>query len=137
MHKRRATFLAAGLIAAALVPGAASAQHGPTDGHLLGTGEFGKVELVGQVQMQDAADDLIADVAVDPDGDYAYLANWGAADCAGPETGGHMDPGRRGLCGRHLGPREPGRGWLHPDAPGHPTGRGDAGRQRYDRQLQR
>jgi hypothetical protein len=31
-------------------------------------------------------------VAVDPDGDYAYLARWGGADCAGPEQGGQTSP---------------------------------------------
>jgi hypothetical protein len=96
MRRRRATLLAAGVIAAALaIPGGALAhpgQHGPTDGHLLGTGAFGKVELVGQVQVHDAFDDAVADVAVDPDGDFAYLANWGAQDCAGPETGGQTTP---------------------------------------------
>ena len=60
--------------------GSASAMHGPTEGHLLGTGEWGKIELVGQVRMHDAQPDLIADVAAF--GNYAYLANWGQADCA-------------------------------------------------------
>jgi len=63
-------------------------QHGPEVGHLVGTGEWGKIELLGQLTVSDAEPDLIADVAVDPDGDYAYLARWGGADCAGPETGG-------------------------------------------------
>jgi hypothetical protein len=75
-------------------PGVAGAhhggQHGPTTGHLTGTGEWGKIELVGQVRMHDAQADLIADVAAF--GDYAYLANWGQADCAGPETGGTNSP---------------------------------------------
>ena len=31
-------------------------------------------------------------MAVDPDGDYAYLANWGEPDCAGPEKGGQTSP---------------------------------------------
>jgi hypothetical protein len=75
-------------------PGVAAAhhggQHGPTSGHLTGTGEWGKIDLVGQVRMADAQDDLIADVAAF--GDYAYLANWGQADCAGPEKGGTNSP---------------------------------------------
>ena len=37
--------------------------------------------------MPDAEEGLIADVAVDPDGDYAYLARWGGSACAGPEGG--------------------------------------------------
>src|SRR5918993_202658 len=64
--------------------------HGPDEGHLLGEGEWGKIELVGQLQVSGAADDLIADVTAF--GDYAYLANWGVADCAGPETGGVNKP---------------------------------------------
>jgi hypothetical protein len=75
-------------------PGVAGAhhggQHGPTTGHLTGPGEWGKIDLVGQVRMDDAQDDLIADVAAF--GDYAYLANWGQADCAGPEKGGTNSP---------------------------------------------
>ena len=63
-------------------------QHGPDEGHLLGTGEWGKIKLVGQVTVADAEEGLIADVAVDPDGDYAYLARWGGAECAGPEGNG-------------------------------------------------
>jgi hypothetical protein len=70
--------------------GAHPAQHGELDGHLIGTGEWGKIELVGQVRMEDAQDDLIADVAAF--GDYAYLANWGQPDCAGPEKGGKGSP---------------------------------------------
>ena len=80
--------------------------HGEDDGHLLidnlinepadlhpdGEGDWGKLELIGQVGVHDAQPDIIADVAVDPDGDYAYLANWGATDCAGPETGGRTSP---------------------------------------------
>lgn len=53
-------------------------QHGPLEGHLLGDGEWGKIELVGQLTVSDAEEGLIADVAVDPDEDYAYLARWGA-----------------------------------------------------------
>jgi hypothetical protein len=63
-------------------------QHGEDEGHLLGDGEWGKIELVGQLTVSDAEEGLIADVAVDPDGDYAYLARWGGAECAGPEGNG-------------------------------------------------
>ncbi len=68
--------------------GSAHDQHGSDDGHLLGSGEWGKIELIGQVTVSDAEEGLIADVAVDPDGDYAYLARWGGAECAGPEGNG-------------------------------------------------
>ena len=63
-------------------------QHGEDEGHLLGTGEWGKIEFVAQFTVSDAEEGLIADVAVDPDGDYAYLARWGGAECAGPEGNG-------------------------------------------------
>src|SRR5918993_1671062 len=80
--------------ALAFVPGLAAAdpgQHGPKEGHLIGTGEFGKIDLLGVVDVTDTPD-LIADVAVSPDGNTAYLANWGEPDCAGPETGGQTSP---------------------------------------------
>ena len=72
-------------------------QHGDTEGHLLGPGEWGKIELIDVVELYDPNDpafgrELIADVGVDPDGDYAYLANWGFPDCAGPEAGGQKSP---------------------------------------------
>lgn len=66
-------------------------QHGTNEGHLLGTGESGKIDLVDVVDLTDIPD-LIADVTVSPDGNTAYLANWGEPDCAGPETGGQNSP---------------------------------------------
>lgn len=63
-------------------------QHGEIEGHLLGEGQWGKIEKLGDVRVHDAEEGLIADVAVDPDGDYAYLARWGGAECAGPEGNG-------------------------------------------------
>src|SRR5215207_9667751 len=80
--------------ALALVPGVAAAdpgQHGTDEGHLLGTGEWGKIDLVDVVDVTDTPD-LIADVTVSPDGNTAFLANWGEPDCAGPETGGQTSP---------------------------------------------
>ncbi len=95
MNRSRLTRRVVGAVIAAclLVPAAAAAhtgQHGADDGHLFGTGEWGKIELVGQLEVSGAADDLIADVAAF--GNYAYLANWGEADCSGPETGGVNTP---------------------------------------------
>lgn len=66
-------------------------QHGLDEGHLAGTGEFGKIDLVDVVGLTNTPD-LIADVSVSPDGNTAYLANWGEPDCAGPETGGQTSP---------------------------------------------
>jgi hypothetical protein len=66
-------------------------QHGFDEGHLIGTGEFGKIDLVDVVDVTDTPD-LIADVTVSPDGNTAFLANWGEPDCAGPETGGQTSP---------------------------------------------
>jgi hypothetical protein len=72
----------------------ASAQHGPTTGHIFadpaldtdGDGDWGKIEFVSQLTVHDAEPELIADVTAF--GNYAYLARWGGADCAGPEGGG-------------------------------------------------
>ena len=66
-------------------------QHGDMDGHLLGDGAWGGVELVSEERVTDTPE-LVADVAVSPDGMWAYLANWGEPDCAGPETGGQTSP---------------------------------------------
>jgi len=74
---------------------APSHQHGGDEGHLSGTRAWGKIELIDVVELYDAADlgpGLIADVGVDSTGNYAYLANWGFPDCAGPESGGINSP---------------------------------------------
>src|ERR671911_735218 len=85
-----AGLLIVGLVGTALP--AAGHQHGTDEGHLLGTGEEGKIEFVSKVEVSGAGPELIADVAVDPDGDFAYLANWGSPDCPtlekGNESGG-------------------------------------------------
>ena len=65
---------------------------GPTSGHLIGTGDWGNLDLLSRLKLSGAHNDLVADVAVSPDGETAYLANWGADDCAGPETGGQNSP---------------------------------------------
>ena len=83
-----------GAVAAAclLVTGAAAAnpgQHGGDEGHLIGTGEWGKIDFVGKVEVTET-EGLVADVAAY--GNYAYLANWGEPDCAGPEKGGVNSP---------------------------------------------
>ena len=78
--------------AALLVPGTALAdpgQHGPNEGHLLGEGEWGKIDFLGSAEVTQT-EGLVADVAAY--GDYAYLANWGEPDCAGPEKGGVNSP---------------------------------------------
>jgi hypothetical protein len=69
----------------------ASAQHGPTTGHLIGSGEFGDIDLVSVERVTTTAN-MVADVTVNPAGTYAFLANWGEPDCAGPEVGGQTSP---------------------------------------------
>lgn len=51
-----------------------------------GDGDWGKIEFVSKLVVPDAEAELIADVAVDPSGNYAYLARWGGSACAGPEN---------------------------------------------------
>jgi hypothetical protein len=72
-------------------------QHGTDEGHLLGSGAWGKIELISSLELFDATDpafgrELVADVGVDPAGEFAYLANWGFPDCALPESGGMTSP---------------------------------------------
>lgn len=64
-------------------------QHGGNDGHLIGIGDWGKIEFVGKERVTDQ-EDLVADVTAY--GNYAYLANWGEAHCSGPEKGGVNAP---------------------------------------------
>ncbi|MDP8956037.1 MAG: hypothetical protein M3N24_03640 [Actinomycetota bacterium] len=97
MSKRR-SIAVLGLVTAlllALTPTPAYAdpgQHGPTTGHLTGPGAWGDLELVG-VERVTRTDDLVADVAVDPRENLAYLANWGEPDCdANSEAGGINSP---------------------------------------------
>src|SRR5919106_5453700 len=51
-----------------------------------GDGDWGKIEFVSKLVVPDAEPELIADVAVDPEGEFAYLARWCGAACAGPES---------------------------------------------------
>jgi hypothetical protein len=97
-HRKRVAAGAAlaGLVLAPLgiaAPAAAHPeQHGTPDGHLSGTGAWGDLDLVGKAVVT-STNDLVADVGVDPSGDYAYLANWGRADCAAnSEAGGMKNP---------------------------------------------
>ena len=92
-------------------------QHGVPEGHLLGEGAFGKIELVGVADVTDTPD-LVADVAVSPDEQYAFLANWGEPDCAANSGGRSELAGRGSLGHRHLRPDQPARGELHPVQPG-------------------
>ena len=89
-------FAAMLVVAAVISPGALAhpGQHGTNEGHLLGTGDEGKIQFLGSVEVSGGGPELIADVAVDPDGDFAYLANWGSPECPlledepGSEAGG-------------------------------------------------
>lgn len=92
--KRFRTILFLSVFLGAIVPGASAHpddQHGPTSGHLLGTGEFGNIDFVSN-EIVTTTEGLVADVAISPDGKWAFLANWGEPDCAGPETGGQTTP---------------------------------------------
>jgi hypothetical protein len=72
--------------------GAHPQQHGEVDGHLLGTGAWGNVELVSKAVLT-TTPDLVADVAVNPAGTYAFLANWGEPKCPdNSEAGGQNNP---------------------------------------------
>jgi len=94
----RTTRLVAGacvLAAMLLVTAGAGAhpkQHGEVDGHLLGTGAWGNVELVSKAVLT-TTPDLVADVTVNPAGTYAFLANWGEPKCPdNSEAGGQNNP---------------------------------------------
>ena len=89
--QRRWAFAFVVVLGSALLPTTpAVAQHGPTD-HLFGSGEFGNIDFVSK-EVVTSTHELVADVAVSPDGMWAFLANWGEADCAGPESGGQTSP---------------------------------------------
>jgi hypothetical protein len=102
MRRRRATLVltAFTFIAAALAPAAASAQMHDEE-FLPGEGAFGTkpLNLLGTTQVTSregdesfpAKPDLVADVAVDPDGEVAYLAHWGEPTCAENSEGGGKD----------------------------------------------
>ena len=57
-------------------------QHGPLGGHLLGTGAYGNIDLVSELELTQT-EGLVADVAVSPNGQWAFLAHWGSASCSG------------------------------------------------------
>lgn len=67
-------------------------QDGPGGAHLTGTGAWGNIELLSVEELTQTAG-LVADVAVNPAGTYAFLANWGEAKCAlNSEAGGQNNP---------------------------------------------
>ncbi|MBW3619056.1 MAG: hypothetical protein KY461_02320 [Actinobacteria bacterium] len=96
-HRTRVPLLATSaalLLAAALIgPAAAHPQQHDSDGnHLFGTGAAGDLDLVSKLWLADEPG-TVADVAVSPDGDHAYLAHWGRSTCAeNSEAGGKTDP---------------------------------------------
>ncbi|MDP9067101.1 MAG: hypothetical protein M3N53_01980 [Actinomycetota bacterium] len=95
MHRRTIRSIAAATLVMLLVTPIAAAhpdQHGTPDGHLTGSGSWGDFDLVSKATVTNV-NDLVADVGVDPRGEYAYLANWGRADCdANSEAGGTNNP---------------------------------------------
>ncbi|HEX2046456.1 MAG TPA: hypothetical protein VHF27_01750 [Acidimicrobiales bacterium] len=93
MRRSARVLLAAAAVVLAVpeVVGAHPVQHGSDEGHLEGSGGSGNLQLLSFERVTDK-NDLVADVAVSPDGKWAYLANWGEPDCAGPERGGQTSP---------------------------------------------
>jgi len=72
------------------IAGAHPDQHGPSTGHLLGSGAWGNLEFLSK-EVVTTTPDLVADVTVNPAGTYAFLANWGE-ECTTSETGGQTVP---------------------------------------------
>jgi hypothetical protein len=67
-------------------------EHPGGMGFLPGPGAWGELDFVSKLPLA-TSPDLIADVAVSPDGNFAYLANWGEPDCAAvSEAGGINSP---------------------------------------------
>jgi len=93
MNRRRPVglFLATVLLASSAGTALGHDQHGPGTDHLLGTGAEGSIDLLSSLRVTNT-EGLVADVAVNPAGTYAFLANWGEPDCAGPESGGQTSP---------------------------------------------
>ena len=85
------------LTAAGTLPSAVDAhhprQHDPeAEDHLTGSGAWGKLEFLGKADVA-TSPNTVADVAVDPSGETAYLAHWGEPDCAAnSEAGGQNSP---------------------------------------------
>jgi hypothetical protein len=88
----RKSLAVVGVAAAAALglAGAGTAQHGPLTDHLIGPGAFGNVQLVSKLRVHDAEPNVIADLTVFKN--HIFVSKWGAADCAGPETGGQGTP---------------------------------------------
>ena len=83
-------FIVLAVLLVAVMP-SALAQHGGTD-HLLGSGAYGNIQFVGK-DIVTNTEGLVADVAVSPDGQWAFLANWGEAKCPlNSEAGGQNNP---------------------------------------------
>lgn len=80
--------LALALIASFAVSASSSAhpaQHGPQDGHLIGSGEYGNIDFVSKVAMHDVTPGSIADVGAL--GNYAYLGKYDEGiSCDEPEN---------------------------------------------------
>lgn len=75
-----------------MIGNATAHQDGPSGAHLAGTGAWGNIELLS-VEEVTQTPGLVADVAVNPAGTYAFLANWGEAKCAlNSEAGGQNNP---------------------------------------------
>ncbi len=99
MNKRMRTWLrglgfAAVALSLTVIPVTAreNGQHGPTSDHLVGSGAFGNIDFVSVEEVTNTPG-LVADVAISPDGQWAFLANWGEPKCPlNSEAGGQNNP---------------------------------------------
>ena len=92
--RRKLSALAVVCLSLGVMPptaGAHPVQHGTDTGHLEGAGADG-ILVLRSIERVTSNPELIADLAVSPDGNWVFLSNWGEPDCAGPETGGQNTP---------------------------------------------
>jgi hypothetical protein len=78
MRRMRRWSMLATAVVLVMAPGVGWAhpdhQHGVQEGHLLGPGAWGNIELLSVERLTDTPE-LVADVTVSPDGQTAFLAN--------------------------------------------------------------
>ena len=90
------SFAIGALLAVPAISAGHPQQHGPGTGHLHGNGAYGVLEHLKTVELT-TTEDLVADVAVDPDGEHAFLANWGDPGCAANSEAGGQNSADAGV----------------------------------------